>query len=147
MVVRRLSDLAVAINALDGGYRATVSSCWQSTGRKVSGTRLSRAGRGRAGSKLIVTAPTGRVVLSVDTLGAGGLYAAIDAAARLFGGKLDLSGDDLLERGTTVRVMGFTPLYGTVIKPLARGKRYQVQLRNGVVQTFDAWRVVKHARP
>lgn len=59
----RLQEIAKLVNDhFPKGYSAEVISSWSSTDQKISGTRLSRHGKGRSGNRLIVKRGTDVVV-------------------------------------------------------------------------------------
>lgn len=145
MKITTLKHLAQAINALDNGYTAVTEKSWTSTDRHPRGVRFRIAGKGRNGTKLTVKDPGGAEVFRCDTSETTPIYIAITKAIEIFGSKLDLDPGELFEVGQNVRLVSYTPLYGTVVavimKNKTQAKRYKVKLRNGHVTDVQPWEV------
>lgn len=64
----RLAKLARLINALGNGFQATIEKSFTSTDRKPLGCRyITKKGKGRTGTRIIIRDPQGVVVLDHDS--------------------------------------------------------------------------------
>lgn len=145
MKVRTLKDLATAINAMGTGYTATVQSSWTSTDRDIPGTRLRHPGKGRKGTKLTVTSPTGEVVIRCDTSETTPVYMAVVEAKRLFGAKLDLDPGEVYQPGTQVRVVSSYNLAANITEIVGKPDKvtgYNITLRNGHTSQVEPWEIL-----
>ena len=152
MRVRTLKQLAKLINDLDDGYIATVEQRTSSTDTKVAGTRMRREGRGRKGLKLRVFDPKKQQVFSHDTSQCyRTVEEAIVKAMEVFGDKLNVDPDEILEVGDEVRTSEDSwNSFGTVQKVIMRGRskirvrRYEILLsRHQTLHSFDSRKVHK----
>jgi hypothetical protein len=151
MRVRTLKQLGKLINDLDNGYLATVRQSQSSTDTKIPGTRMLRPGRGRRGLQLCVFDPSKNLVLEHDTSETDRtVEEAVVKAVELFGDKLNVDPDEVLQVGDYVRVSDFGEFYGTVSKVTMRKgsktrvSKYHVKLsRNGNICTFPSRKVFK----